>query len=534
MKARAATIAIFALLAVLAFSWQGWGLPESWPSDEITGVVQGMVERRSLDPRHFLYPSFMVDTCYLVARVVGARDMAGLGHVCRSVSALFFLLSVFCMGRAVELVLGERRPFAYFFSGTIGALLHHAHLATVNSCFFFTINLALFQFVRTLRSARERDFYLSVLACSLATGAKYNGCFLFGVLPLLWLLAFGGEVRSKRFLRALLVSVLIAPLPFLLVTPYCLLDPGKFRADWIALTQVEGPAFRAENQGVTPFGFLKVFADFSLGYFSPGTAALVALWGLAAYGFWLGRPRALLEEKPLLAKSALVLALSFVLYLGMTWQIGIFQRRYFLPAALMLALLFLLGLYATEKPRLRALTLVLLSVFNGANAWANVAAFPLSSKSQALSVLEPLEGTIGVVALPGHFPFQRGPLDERTSVFTLEESPEGVETFDEYLSVVERFFREKKPRWLVFEGAVTEWTAFLPRKEGGDRGKRFLYPNPGLVAWNAHLERAGYSRWRVLENGEGPLALPWPLGCDRLVTREGIGRPVYVYERRPS
>ncbi len=532
MKDRALTVAIFVLLAVGAVAWQSYGLPDGWLADEITWVVQSMVGRRSWNPKHFMYPSLMVDVCYPIARVLGAESYTALAHICRTVSAGFFLLAVLCAGRTVELVLEKRVPFAYFFMGTIGAFIHHAHIATVNSCFFFTIHLALLQFVRTIKSRRELDFYLSVLACSLAVGSKYNACFLFGTLPLLWLVTFE-EIGTARFARALLVSLLLAPLPFLATTPFCVLDHTEFQRQWVELTQVEGPAFRW-NMGT--FAYFKFFFAYSVGFFSPVGLALLSGWGLAVYGAWLSRWREVAKERPIVFKASLVLGWTLLLYLVMNWQIDILQSRYYLPAALMLGVLFLIALHGAEAPRLRRATVALLLVFNTANAWANVVAYRLAAKSVALDVVGPLEGRIGVIAYPGRSPLQHGPVDERCDVFVTDLGDQDVTTFDEYLGVVERFFAEKRPRWIVFERIVVEWTVFRPKKDAAEYGARLRYPNPGLEAWDAHLRRAGYRQARVIENCEGPLAMRWLLGSYYLSTAEGLGRglgpAVYVYERQ--
>ncbi|MEZ0230863.1 MAG: hypothetical protein ACAI25_19755 [Planctomycetota bacterium] len=525
---RVLVVATFVVLAAGAFAWQGYGLPDIWLADEVGWIVTTMVARRSWNPHHFMYPSLMVDVCYLVARLIGAEGLTAITHVARTVSALAFLLGTFCMGRTVEIVLGKRLPFAYFFSGTIGAFIHHAHIGTVNSTFFFTILLAVLQFVRTIKSKKESDFYLSVLACSLATGAKYNGCFLFGVLPVLWLVTFG-EVRTVRFARALGVSLLLAPLPFLATTPYCLLDHATFRDEWRALTTVEGPAFKWD---VGTLSYFKFYFGFNVAFFTPVGAALVALWGLAVYGAWVRRWRALRAERPLVFQASLVIGWTFVVYLVMNFQIFILQSRYYLPASLLLAELFLIALHAADAPRLRRATIAVLLVFNAANAWVNVAAFPLSAKVVALDVLSATEGRIGVIAYPLRGPFKPGPLDARCDVFVTDLADQDVATFDEYIAAIAHRFAEKKPRWVVFEKIIAEWGVFRPKKDAGDYGARLRYENPGLPGWEAHLARAGYRPVRVIENCEGPLAMRWLLGSYYLWTAEGVGRTVHVYERR--
>lgn len=530
MKERALTVAIFLVLGVASVAWQGYGLPDGWLADEISSVVVGMVARGSFNPRHFMYPSLMVDVCAAVARLTGTTDGIGIVHICRTVSAAFFLLAVFCAGRTVELVLEKKLPFAYFFMGTIGAFLHHAHIATVNSCFFFTIMLAQLQFIRTIKSGRERDFYLSVLACSLAVGAKYNGCFLFGTLPLLWLLALEKPLQPARFARALAVSLLLAPLPFLATTPYALLDSATFESHWNILTKVEGPAFKGD---AGPLTYFKTFFACCVAFFTPAGLLLLTGWGLSVYGAWLSRWRQVRAERPLVFNASLVLGWTFAVYHAMNWRIGILQGRYYLPAALTLGLLFLIALHGASATRLRTATIALLLVFGAANTWANVVCFRLAAKSVALDVLAPLEGRIGVVAYPTRWPFTRGPLDSRCDVFLTDTAEHDVASFEDYLSVIERFFAEKKPRWIVFEEIIVTWPSFRPRKDAADYGARLRYPNPGLEAWEAHLARAGYRRDRVIGNCEGPLAMRWLIGSFYLTTAEGVGRPVYLYERRP-
>src|SRR5438105_2787562 len=172
------TVAVFLLLAVLATLWQGWGLPENWPPDEVPTFVANMLRKKTANPGYFMYPSLMIHLSWLTSVVLGVSpDGAGPGHVARSWSAVFYLLTVLFLGKTVKEALRlERAPFAYFFISTIGALVHHAHVGNVNESLFFAIALALWLFVRTIRTGSERDFYLSVAACSLAVGAKYNGC----------------------------------------------------------------------------------------------------------------------------------------------------------------------------------------------------------------------------------------------------------------------------------------------------------------------------------------------------------------------
>jgi hypothetical protein len=234
---RAITFIVFGGLLFVAF-WQiSWGLPEP-AGDEVTFVVDRMLTDNTWNPRYFWYPTFLIHVCTVPAKLfhaigferLGVSRDVGLGLVCRSVSALFYLSTVAVLARTVRVLLDLKgTPFALYFFGSIGALQHHAHVATVNSNFFFSTALALYAFARTLRHRRELDFYLSVTAASFAVGNKYNAAFLLGALPVLWLVTFR-ELRTLRFLRALLVSIVIMPLPFALTNPYIVIDPQSYAA----------------------------------------------------------------------------------------------------------------------------------------------------------------------------------------------------------------------------------------------------------------------------------------------------------------
>jgi hypothetical protein len=503
-----------------------------------------------------MYPSLMTDASYVPCRILDllgllkADDGILIGHICRTMSALFYFLTVLCMAKTIRTLFGRRSELpALLFAASIGALLHHAHLATVNSCFFGTISLALYQFVRTLKRGTEKDFYLSVAACSLACGSKYNALFLFCTLPLLWIFVFGlHAVFSRRFLRCLVVSLLLAPLPFLLTTPYLILDWPRFSRNFYDLCYVEGPKFRS----IPDVGaFFRLFWIFCLGFFSPLTTRLLLGSLAAAWLYWLyclvlssSRNEFRVRNRLVLQASAL-LVFTLATFLFLTYRIGIGQSRYFLPAAILLGLSFLLAFFSARQafasnPLFRfgsRAVLTALLIFNGVNSYAHVVVFPLSPKSRALGVVaaavhEDPTACIGVISYPGRSPFNLTALANSLDVFLTMESPgESVKTWDQYLDLIAGHFAQSAPRFIVFEDIVTTWTVFLPREFASDYGKRLLYPNPGFAAWEKMLQGLGYKQVKVLHEGHGQAWLRRALGNYYQLTTEGSKGVVYIFER---
>jgi hypothetical protein len=549
---------IWIALAGVAVVYQGWGLPETWPSDEVTQLTSEMVVRRSLNPRYFYYPSLMFDACYLPCRaltvlgLLNSRNITEVGHLCRSVSATCFLLTVLLLSKTVRTLLGRSaEPTAILFTGTMGALVHHAHLATVNSCFLATIALALYQLVRTLKHGTEKEYYKAVAACGLACGAKYNALFLFGSLPVLWLMVFGiRSLTGIRFWRCFVLSLLLAAGVFLLTTPYALLDRPTFTHDFHELCAVEGPAFRSV---FGPIDFGRRFLVSSFGIFSPVTFGVLMSFLAAVYAGWLWqhvRPQTrgvFWQANQVVLQASGLLAVTLVGYLLMTYRIGIGQTRYFLPAALLVSLLFLLALswvrnqYGARRwvGRLPGIFLCTLLVPNVLNCYAHVVVFPESPKSRALQMMQEAVrndpgSTVGVINYGWRSPFQLSALAKAPHVFNTQDAPDpSVHTWNQYLEVIARDLEKAAPRYVVLEDIITLWPVFLPRQYQLDYGKRLDYPNPGPDAWEAMLGRIGYTRVAVLRQGEGRAEhlLQQVLGHYYLLTAEGALGQVYVYER---
>ena len=49
-----------------AVKHQSWGLPESWPADEVVWIIDRMLVTDTTNPRYFMYPSLAVYVAYFL------------------------------------------------------------------------------------------------------------------------------------------------------------------------------------------------------------------------------------------------------------------------------------------------------------------------------------------------------------------------------------------------------------------------------------------------------------------------------------
>ena len=183
-------VAYFLLLCAFLYAavkHQSWGLPESWPSDEIVWIIDRMLVTDTTNPRYFMYPSLAVYAAYIPSRIAMSvwgdmDDMTRryvIGIICRSMSAFAFIGTCITIERLCAKAFNLRVAlFALITVGLNGGLIHHAHIGTVNSLFFLTIALAVYFLVRVQKTRSIGDLYLAAAACGFAVGAKVQRAFL--------------------------------------------------------------------------------------------------------------------------------------------------------------------------------------------------------------------------------------------------------------------------------------------------------------------------------------------------------------------
>lgn len=247
------------LLVALALRLQGldWGLPYLWHPDEKLHIVGLMIHEGTLDPHHFINPSFHL---YQVWAAMQLAYWWHPGHaVVVSLHRILPLTDPTHPGRAVQFLAGRlsrgvsvlwsvatvgllfwmgRRTFntrvgllaAGFGAVTMG-LTSLAHFGTPESVMFFLClaTLAACERMATRGDWRGYAWAGALLGCAVST--KFTAFVLGG--PVLIAHVWGRGWRSAADLRGLgllLVCGVASQLAFFGTTPYALLNWPEFRA----------------------------------------------------------------------------------------------------------------------------------------------------------------------------------------------------------------------------------------------------------------------------------------------------------------
>jgi 4-amino-4-deoxy-L-arabinose transferase-like glycosyltransferase len=240
------------LLALGVRSWGlSFGLPYLYHPDEPTYVTtaQEMFKKGDLNPHSFYFPSLFYDInalayvpFYLVGSVTGTthslNDMAPPAMLTSGVG-VSPRPATFMLGRIVSLLFGVGAVLLVYvvgrqltrsrLVGLLGALLmaispgnvQHSRYITPDVIQVFFILLAFWGAVSVFQHGRTRDYVFAGLGVGLAASAKYNGALI--VLTMVGAHFLRHGWRGLRDWR-LYMALALAPVGFVLTTPYALFD----------------------------------------------------------------------------------------------------------------------------------------------------------------------------------------------------------------------------------------------------------------------------------------------------------------------
>jgi hypothetical protein len=248
--------AILVLSAILGIRGLDWGLPYQWHPDEKIMVADTMIRERSLEPPHFINPSFHAYATYAAVRLAyaleprmgiryrtaGLIEMTDPSHRDRPLLMLAFRLSrllsvVFQLGTVYLLFRVGRYHFdettglvaAWFGAVTMG-LVNMAHFATGESMLFMLCLWALWRCALVAGRGTWRDYAVAGLATGLACSTKYTPWLL--ALPFL-VSHFSGRGIARGLSRdgigRMLVTFACTAGGFVLASPYTVLSWPLFR-----------------------------------------------------------------------------------------------------------------------------------------------------------------------------------------------------------------------------------------------------------------------------------------------------------------
>jgi len=286
--------AAFVVGTILRLYGITFGLPANFHPDEVPKVnaIMRMVDSGTLNPNYFLHPSLLLYTAYGTNTVLhwlgieGAfRDTAFLaGRLVSATAGALSIVWTYHIGRRL-------------FSGGVGALaatllavfpLHVtcSRYLKEDALLTFVVLSCVLVTIIAVQSGRKWMVLVAGLLAGCTAGTKYSGI-LMAVVPAMtpWMVSRSWK-PDVRWLPWAIVAALVAPVGFLVTTPYALYNFAKFAHD-----------FGAESRHMRTGHTVSITAWSQLWMYHfwrsiwPGTSGLVAVTGVAALGFLTRRAR---------------------------------------------------------------------------------------------------------------------------------------------------------------------------------------------------------------------------------------------------
>lgn len=248
---------ILVLAAVLRIHGLDWGLPYLWHPDEKLHIVGLMIYNQTLDPHHFINPSFHLYQVWAAVKlaywwhpghalVVSLHRILPLSDAAHPGRAVQFLAARLSRGVSVAWSVATvgllfwmgRRTFgprvgllaAAGAAVTMG-FTNLAHFGTPESVMFFLCLATLAACEGIAGRGTWRDYALTGLLLGCAVSTKFTAFVLGGpiVVAHLWGRGWRGALDA-RALGLLLVCGVASQVAFFGTTPYALLNWPEFRA----------------------------------------------------------------------------------------------------------------------------------------------------------------------------------------------------------------------------------------------------------------------------------------------------------------
>ena len=328
-------------------------------------IPVNMALRNRLNPEFFNYPSFIINTNFVLLHLTGALENLSLADregynlrayagfplyvMSRMYSVYGGLLMVACAYAISRMAVGRYAALcAALLTAAAYTLVQHAHYIKPASLATGWMMLAAWACIAALYTRRPRARHRLCLLAGVFTGlaatTRYNAAAVALPLALVGLILLYRH-RSWRMRRALALAWLAAPLIFFLGSPYILRDFEHF---WRDFRWIVG---QYTTTGVDVPGYFLTDAWFGLAYaviyaalFALGIPALAAM-GLAFVAGWQRRPhgRFLRQNSPLLYALLIgLLVLAYALAVLRTIRPG-HSEHMLLPILPFMALLSVLG-----------------------------------------------------------------------------------------------------------------------------------------------------------------------------------------------
>lgn len=272
-----------------------FGLPSNFHPDEVPKVnaVMRMYDSGTLDPQYFLHPSLLLYLTYATNKVLhllgfadgGFRESAYLaGRIVSFIAGMASILLTYLIGRRLY-----SAP-----TGGLAALLLAAFPLHVtcsrylkeDSLLTFVVMSCLFVTILAVQTNRRWLLLLAGILAGCTAGTKYSGILMVGVpLGAPWI-ASRRIVPDISWIPWAIGAMLIAPVGFLITTPYALLNSTKFLHDFASESR---HMQNGHTVSITAWSQLWMYHFWRSIW--PGITGVVSVAACVAFGFLLRRGR---------------------------------------------------------------------------------------------------------------------------------------------------------------------------------------------------------------------------------------------------
>jgi hypothetical protein len=280
--------------AALRLYGLSFGLPSNFHPDEVPKVnaIMRMVDSRSLNPQYFLHPSLLLYATYGMNTLLHMLGMEGAFRdtaffAGRLVSATAGILSI-----ALTYQIGKRL-YSRETGGLAACVLAVFPLHVTCSRYLkedalltFVVLSCVLTTVIAVQSNRRWALLIAGLLAGCTAGTKYSGILMVVVPASAPWLASRSWKPDTRWIPWAFVAVMIAPVGFLMTTPYAVLNSAKFLTD-----------FRAESRHMQTGHTVSISAWSQLWMYHywrsmwPGMSGFAALLSVLGIGFLVRRGR---------------------------------------------------------------------------------------------------------------------------------------------------------------------------------------------------------------------------------------------------
>jgi len=270
-----------------------FGLPSNFHPDEVPKVnaIMRMYDGKTLDPQYFLHPSLLLYSTYGTNKVLhllgvfdgSFRDSAFLAG--RTVSFLAGMLSIvltYLIGKS--LFSARTGGLAALFLAVFPLHVTCSRYLKEDSLLTFVALACVYTTIFAVQNNRRWLLLLAGILAGCTAGTKYSGILMVVVPASAPWLSSRRIFPEVRWIPWAVAAVAIAPLGFLMTTPYALLNSAKFLND-----------FRAESRHMQTGHTVSITAWSQLWMYHfwrsiwPGVTGVAAVLSCVAFGFLLRR-----------------------------------------------------------------------------------------------------------------------------------------------------------------------------------------------------------------------------------------------------